>query len=81
MKGKLCHDNFRSGWHGNGDDNVDIFGLGGVDLVLATAITYTTRCYEQVRHATAAAAVQYSVDEFQFHIFTGGAGDDRVKWI
>ena len=55
--------------HGNGYDNVDIFGLGGIDLLrcccrartrLATENTYTTHCCEQVRHATDA---QYSIKE------------------
>jgi len=64
------HVNSQSVWHGNGYDNVDMFGPGGIDLLhccccrastgLATASTYTTRCCEQVRHA---AAVQYSVHE------------------
>ncbi len=31
---KFCHDNSRRDWHGNVRDNVNVFGLGGIDATL-----------------------------------------------
>ncbi len=58
----ICHDNSRRDWHGNVHDNVNIFGLGGIDLHtaaaaftrLATANISTTCCCEHVRNTAAA---------------------------
>ncbi len=58
----FCHDNSRRGWHGHVHDNVNVLGLGGIDLLrvprLATANTSTTCCCEHLRD-TGAAHITY----------------------
>ncbi len=29
----FCHDNSQRDWHGNVHDSVNVFGLGGIDLL------------------------------------------------
>ncbi len=40
----FCHDNSRRGWHGHVHDNVNVLGLGGIDLLC------TETCYCQYIH-------------------------------
>jgi len=86
MNKSICHDNSWSVWHGNGYGNANMFGLGGIDLLLliiAAAeqvqdlllpIHAQTHCREHVRHAAAAAA-QYSIHEL---LIAGGAGGGKL---
>ncbi len=37
----FCHDNSRRDWHGNEHDNVNVFGLGGIDLLHYAAAATT----------------------------------------
>ncbi len=49
----FCHDNSRSDVHGNIHDNVNVFGLGGIDLLRCCCCcgrTSTETCYCQYIH-------------------------------
>ncbi len=48
----FCHDNSRRDWHGNVHDNVNVFGLGGIDLLRCCCCgrASTETCYCQYIH-------------------------------
>ncbi len=59
----FCYDNSQRDWHCNVHENVNVFGLGGIDLVLllrqskyilSTANTFTPCCCEHVENTAAA---------------------------
>ncbi len=48
---QFCHDNSRRDWHGNIHDNVNVFGLGGIDLLRCCCGRASTEtCYCQYIH-------------------------------
>ncbi len=50
-KMQFCHDNSRRDWHGNVHDNVNVFGLGGIDLLRCCCDRASTEtCYCQYIH-------------------------------
>ncbi len=86
---KFCPDNSRNDWHGNVHDNVNVFGLGRIDLLhcccgrASTETCYcdtsTTCCCEYVRN-TAAAHITYINNPHSIHdypiadLFRDGGG-------
>ncbi len=63
----ICHDNSRRDWHGNVHDNVNVFGLARIDLLLRQSmdrdlllpIHPQTFCCEHVRYTAAATNITY----------------------
>ncbi len=49
-KPMFCHDNSQRDWHGNVHDNVNVFGLGGIDLLRCCGRANTETCYCQYIH-------------------------------
>ncbi len=47
---QFCHDNSQRDWHGNVHDNVNVFGLGGIDLLRFCGRASTETCYCQYVH-------------------------------
>ncbi len=43
----FCHDNSRRDWRGNVHDNVNVFGVGGIDLICCCGRANTKTCYHQ----------------------------------
>ncbi len=86
---KFCPDNSRNDWHDNVHDNVNVFGLGRIDLLhcccgrASTETCYcntsTTCCCEYVRN-TAAAHITYINNPHSIHdypiadLFRDGGG-------
>ncbi len=61
----FCHDHSRRDWHGNVHGNVNVFGLGGIDLLHYCGRASSKTCYCQYIHScehvinTAAAHTTY----------------------
>ncbi len=46
----ISHDNSRRDWHGNVYDNVNVFGLGRIDLLRCCGRASSKTCYSQYIH-------------------------------
>ncbi len=52
LHNEFCHDNSRRVYHGNVHDNVNVFGLGGIDLLHCCSRASIETCYCQYIHNT-----------------------------